>query len=134
VRLLFQIGLVAVGSAIGGLARWGVTVGTGRMFGTGFPWGTFLINVAGSFFLGWFATVLAERLVLGPGAWLKADDLRLLVAVGFTGAFTTFSTFEYESDKLIRDGDGLAGTLYLIGSVVLGLLAVRFGIMLARWR
>ena len=128
------IGLVALGSAIGGLARWGVTVGAGRLLGTAFPWGTFLINVAGSFFLGWFTTILAERLVLGPGAWLKADDLRLLIAVGFTGAFTTFSTFEYESDKLIRDGDGFAGTTYLIASVVLGLLAVRCGIMLAKWR
>lgn len=132
-HVLVQIGLVAVGSALGGLTRWGVTVAAARCLGTNFPWGTFAINVSGSLFLGWFATVLSERLV-GAGGWVRPDDLRLLVAVGFTGAYTTFSTFEYESHGLLRDGDGLAGTIYLIGSVLLGLIAVRLGIHLARWR
>jgi CrcB protein len=130
---LVQIGLVSLGSALGGLARWGLTVAAARLFGTALPWGTFVINVSGSLFLGWFATVLSERLPAG-GAWLRPDDLRLLVAVGFTGAYTTFSTFEYEANGLLGDGRGLAGTAYLIGSVVLGLLAVRLGILLARWQ
>ena len=52
VRLLAQIGLVSLGSALGGLARWGVSVGVGRLFDTAFPWGTFLINITGSLFLG----------------------------------------------------------------------------------
>jgi CrcB protein len=134
VRLLFQIGLVVLGSAIGGLARWGVTTGAARLFGTAFPWGTFCINLSGSLFLGWFMTVLSERLLLSESGWLRPDDLRLMVAVGFTGAYTTFSTFEYESHSLLRDGDGLAGMTYLFASVFLGLLAVRFGILLARWR
>jgi CrcB protein len=132
-RLLFQIGLVAFGSSLGGLARWGATAGAARLFGTAFPWGTFLINVSGSLFLGWFTTVLSDRLLLSAGSWLRPDDLRLMVAVGFTGAFTTFSTFEYESHSLLRDGDGLAGISYIFASVFLGLLAVRFGILLARW-
>jgi CrcB protein len=134
VRLLVQIGLVAVGSALGGLARWGVATGAARWFGTGFPWGTFLINISGSLFLGWFSTALAARLLLSETSWLRPDDLRLMVAVGFTGAYTTFSTFEYEAHGLLRDGDGLAGTIYMLGSVLLGLLAVRLGTNLATWR
>src|SRR5256885_4004641 len=84
VRLLTQIGLVSLGSALGGLARWGVSLGMGRLFDTAFPWGTFVINMTGSLFLGWFSAVLADRFVAREGGWLQADDLRLLVAVGFT--------------------------------------------------
>src|SRR5262249_19028570 len=131
-RLLVQIGLVSLGSALGGLARWGMTAGSARLLGTAFPWGTLAINVLGSLFLGWFSAVLSERLAPGEGAWLRPDDLRLLVAVGFTGAFTTFSTFEYEAHELLRDGDGLRGTIYLLASVTVGLLAVRLGIALGR--
>jgi CrcB protein len=134
VRLLFQIGLVSLGGTLGSLLRWGVTVGAARWFGTAFPWGTFIINISGSLFLGWFTTVLADRLVGSGWAWLKADDLRLMVAVGFTGAYTTFSTFEYESHTLLREGDGLKGMTYIFASVFLGLVAVRLGVLLARWR
>jgi CrcB protein len=130
VRLFTQIILVCIGSSLGGLARWGLTLGAGRLLGTAFPWGTLFINLSGSLFLGWFTTILSER--LPPGWWLRPEDLRLLVAVGFTGAYTTFSTFEYESHTLLRDGDGLAGASYIAGSVFLGLLAVRLGIRLAR--
>ena len=133
-RLLVQIGLVAFGSAIGGLARWGVGTAAARWLGTTFPWGTFFINISGSLFLGWFSTFLAERLVLADSSWLRKDDLHLMIAVGFTGAYTTFSTFEYESQRLLRDGDGLAGMTYMFASVFLGLVSVRLGIMLANWR
>jgi CrcB protein len=125
---------VAFGSSLGGLARWGVTAWFGRWFGTAFPWGTLFINLSGSLFLGWFFTVLEERLVLSELSWIHAGDLRLLVATGFTGAYTTFSTFEYESHRLLGDGDGLAGAAYVSGSVFLGLLAVRLGVVLARVR
>jgi CrcB protein len=124
--------LVAFGSSLGGLTRWGVTVWFGRWFGTAFPWGTLFINVSGSLFLGWFSTVLAERLVLSDTSWVRPDDLRLLVAVGFTGAYTTFSTFEYETHRLLGDGDGLAGAAYVALSVFVGLVAVRLGVLLAR--
>jgi CrcB protein len=132
VRLLCQIGLVALGSALGGLARWGIGVGTARLFGTSFPWGTFIINISGCLFLGWFSTLLAEKVVGSQSHWLREDDLRLMIAVGFTGAYTTFSTFEYEWHGLLGDGDGLSGMAYMFGSVFLGLVAVRLGMLLAR--
>ena len=132
-RVVGQILLVAVGSALGGLTRWGVGLAAGRYFGSAFPWGTFLINVSGSLFLGWFSTLLTDR-VLPESGWLRPDDLRLMLAIGFTGAYTTFSTFEYESDKMLREGDGFLGTTYLFASVFLGLVAVRCGMLLARWK
>jgi CrcB protein len=131
-RLLVQIVLVAFGSALGGLTRWGVAAAAARWLGAAFPWGTFFINISGSFFLGWFLSVLSERYVPGEKAWLRPDDLRLLLAVGFCGAYTTFSTYAFESQGLLADGDGLAGTLYMLGSVLIGLLAVRLGILLGR--
>jgi CrcB protein len=130
-RVLVQIGLVALGSALGGLSRWGVGVGAARFLGTAFPYGTFLINISGSLLLGWFLARQADRLP-GEAAWLRPDDLRLFVAVGFAGAYTTFSTFEWESHNLLRDGDALAAAIYVLGSVLLGLIAVRFGVQLAR--
>ncbi|HUY35763.1 MAG TPA: CrcB family protein [Pirellulales bacterium] len=131
-RLLFQIALVAIGSACGGLLRWGVGIGAARLFGTALPYGTFIINITGSLFLGWFSTVLADRMSLSEHPWLRPDDLRLLVAVGLIGTYTTFSTFEWETHGLIRDGERLAGTGYVLASVLLGLLAVRLGVILAR--
>jgi CrcB protein len=131
VRVLIHIGLVAFGSAVGGLTRWGVSVAAARWLGTAYPWGTLIINVSGSLFLGWLTTLLRDRLLQGVG-WLDSDALHLLIAVGFTGAYTTFSTFEYETYGLISDGRGLASMAYLAISVFLGLAAVRFGVLLAR--
>jgi fluoride exporter len=131
VHVLTQIVLVATGSALGGLLRWGIGVACGHLFGASFPWGTLFINVSGSLFLGWFSTVLSQRYLAGASTWLRPEDVQLLVAVGFTGAYTTFSTFEFEADKLWRDGHGLLSLAYLATSVVLGLAAVRVGILLA---
>jgi fluoride exporter len=132
VRVLTQIALVALGGAIGSLARWGVGLAVARWLGTQFPWGTFFINLSGCLFLGWFMTVFAERLAVAGTAWIRPDNLRLMIAVGFTGAYTTFSTFEYETNGMLREGDGLASMTYVFGSVFLGLLAVRLGVVLAR--
>ncbi|HEY1379068.1 MAG TPA: CrcB family protein [Gemmataceae bacterium] len=129
-----QIALVAFGSSLGGVTRWAVAGWFGRWFGTAFPWGTFFINITGSLFLGWFTTVMDDRLAFSESSWVRADDLRLLVAVGFTGGYTTFSTFEVESHKLLRDGNGLAAAAYIGLSVFLGLSAVWLGVKLARMR
>ena len=129
--MLTQIGLVALGSALGGLARWGIGLAVARWLNVvAFPYHTLAINVTGSLFLGWFLTRLQRT---GPMiAWLGPDDLRLLVAVGFTGAYTTFSTFEYETHRLLILGHDLAGLAYVSLSVFLGLLAVHVGVLLAR--
>jgi fluoride exporter len=133
VRVVVQIVLVAVGSAFGGLLRWGVTTAAGRWLGTGFPYGTFVINMSGSLFLGWFTTTLAERLP-ETKTWLSSDDLLLMIAVGFTGAYTTFSTYEFETYRSLESNKGLVGAIYLLGSAMLGLVAVYVGVALARWR
>lgn len=131
-RLLVQVGLVAMGSAMGGLMRWGAGNASARLFGTAFPYGTFIINITGCLFLGWCSTVLAERLASSETVWLRPDQLRLLLTVGLAGAYTTFSTFELESHGLLKDGDTAAGTMYILGSLVVGLVAIRLGILLAR--
>lgn len=126
---LTQVGCVALGSALGGLLRWGVGLTFAGWFGTGFPWGTFFINVTGCLFLGWFSAMMSERVVdLG----ISKDNLRLLIAVGLTGGYTTFSTFEFETNQLLRDGARLKSMTYVIGSVLLGLLAVQLGDYLGR--
>lgn len=132
-RVLVQGALVALGSSAGGVLRWGIGLAAARWLGTAFPYGTLIINVTGSLFLGWILTVLSERESGNVVAWLRSDDLRLAIAVGFTGAYTTFSTFEWESNGLLRDGDRGAAMIYLSGSLFLGLLAVRCGILLARY-
>jgi CrcB protein len=135
VKVLLQILLVAFGSAIGGLTRWGVSLGMERLLGTTFPWATFFINISGSLFLGWFSTILTERLVpIGDNWIIQPADLRLMIAVGFTGAYTTFSTFEYETHIKLRDGNFLIAAAYVASSVFLGLVAVYLGVKLARWR
>jgi fluoride exporter len=130
VQLFAKIVLVAIGSAIGGVARWAIGLGVGRLLGTTFPYGTLFINVTGSLILGWLYTKLDNWVI--PGKWPTAADLRLLIGVGLCGGYTTFSTFEWEGYSLLRDNMTIAGTIYLIASVVLGLIALRIGVALGR--
>jgi CrcB protein len=120
---------LAVGAAgfIGAIAR--VLVGTafGRMSVrfSNFPIGTLVINVSGSLFLGWFLTYAGSRNI--------SDTTRLAIGAGFVGAYTTFSTYMFESSRLAQGGAVLLALLNLVGSLVLGFLAVRLGILLAHW-
>lgn len=116
---------VGAGGFLGAVARYLVSVGVARVWPRPFPLGTLLINVTGSFVLGWFTTWAASRAQLDP-AW------RLLVATGFVGAYTTFSTFEYETRRLSEAGlHGLA-LLNVTASVAAGYAAVSLGVRLAR--
>jgi CrcB protein len=116
---------VAVGSALGGMLRYylGGTV-LSRISGA-FPLATFVINVTGSFIIGFFLTLVAERISL-------SQHLRLAIAVGFVGAYTTFSTFEYETARLIEEKHFMLALLNVSLSVVVGFIAVWGGIIAAR--
>lgn len=114
--------LVAAGGAAGSVLRYLATLGATRAFGTGFPWGTLAVNVAGSVTIGVLAVILT-----GPRAGLSP----LLVA-GFLGGFTTFSTFSLDALRLWQGGQaGLAGA-YVAGSVALALAGVALGAWMAR--
>jgi CrcB protein len=109
------------------MARYAVATLCARFFGTAFPIGTFVINIGGSFFLGWFLMMIRERVHV-------SDTTVLAIAVGFTGAFTAFSTYMHESNALLENGSGLKAIFNLLGSLLVGLLAVRFGMFVAqRW-
>jgi CrcB protein len=92
-----------------------------------FPWGTFWINVSGSFALGLLLTFVLER-------WPPTRFVRPFAAVGFLGAYTTFSTFGVEADLLFSAGRILIGVAYVLGSLAGGLTAAYLGITLGRWR
>jgi fluoride exporter len=103
------------------VARW-----VAALVDTRFPLGTFVINVSGSFVLGVLGTVVAQKM------FPSSEAARLALGVGFLGAFTTFSTFEYETHALFEDGSWLMATANIVASVLVGLLAVRAGIVLAK--
>jgi CrcB protein len=117
--------LIGLAGSVGSILRYVVANVSGRLFGTGFPVGTFIINISGSLFLGWFLTIIRDRMIV-------SDTVRLAVAVGFVGAYTTFSTFVYESNSLLEDGSGIKAMVNMLGSLLVGVVAVRLGIALAR--
>jgi fluoride exporter len=90
---------VAIGGALGSAARYAVSVGTARWLGVTFPWGTLIVNVAGSFAIG-----LLAALVTADGRPALGSDARAFVMVGILGGFTTFSSFSLETLNLARDG------------------------------
>lgn len=117
--------VVGLGGFVGANARFVIGEWAAEKLGTGLPYGTFIINVTGSFILGLFGTL---ALSLG---W--SQNWRQLVAIGFVGAYTTFSTFEYETLQLIVNGGRYrAAAMNLAGSVVAGFFAAWLGIILAR--
>ncbi len=117
--------VVGIGGALGAVARYGVALIVARLWSRDFPLATLLINVSGSFALGFFATFAAERSSIDP-LW------RLLIATGFVGAYTTFSTFEYETHRLTEAGASWWAAGNVLGSVAAGFVAVHLGVWLAR--
>ena len=117
---------IGLGGFVGANARHLVSNLAARLAGVGFPYGTFFINVSGSFLLGVILTILAERTL--P----FSQEIRLAVAVGFLGAYTTFSTFEYETGALLKDGEWLFAGMNIVLSVVIGFVALKLGEMLAK--
>ncbi|MBF0343124.1 MAG: fluoride efflux transporter CrcB [Nitrospirae bacterium] len=117
--------IVGTGGFVGAIVRFILGGWIAQRWGRGYPLGTFVINVSGSFFIGLLMTLFTERLTANP-QW------RLLLVVGFLGAYTTFSTFEYETGALVRDGEFLFAALNVIFSVFAGFIALRMGEVLAK--
>ena len=117
---------IAIGSALGGGARYWCSGIAARLIGETFPWGTLIVNVIGSFIIGFFATLT------GPdGRMLVPSLARQFVMIGLCGGFTTFSSFSLQTLNLTTDGEYLYAGLNIVLSVVLCLLAVWLGSILA---
>jgi CrcB protein len=117
--------LISAGAVLGANARYWLGDWAAQKWGSSFPYGTLLINVTGSLLLGFFMTLATERLILDP-RW------RLFFAVGFLGAYTTFSTFSFESFNLLFKGQWLLGLANLLGSTLIGVLAVGLGVFFGK--
>lgn len=115
---------IGVGGFLGAIARFALGQLIGTINQTAFPWGTLTINLLGSFVLGFFLTVALEQLS-------TSAELRLGIATGFLGAFTTFSTFMMEAFSLFEAGMPGLAISYLLSSLVLGLICVWLGVTLA---
>ncbi len=116
--------LIAVFGAIGTLARYGLGGVVQIKMGGTFPYGTLLINLTGCFFLGLIGQLTLNRMIISP-------EWRMAIAVGFFGGYTTFSSFGWETAKMLETGEWLRATTYVTASVVLGLLLSVAGIRLA---
>src|ERR671927_1681914 len=110
---------VALGSTLGGMARFWCSGAAARLFGETFPWGTLVVNVAGSFIIGLFATLT------GPdGRFIVPPEARIFVLVGFTGGYTTFSSFSLQTLTLARDGEWFRAGANIVLSAVACLASV----------
>ncbi|GAB6173032.1 fluoride efflux transporter CrcB [Paradesulfitobacterium aromaticivorans] len=116
---------VALGGALGALARYGLGAWISGRWSQGFPLHTFLINISGAFLLGFLNILFIERLTVSP-------LVRLGIGVGFLGAYTTFSTFGYEVITLLQGGSLLTAALYTGSSILVGFTGVALGVGLAR--
>lgn len=118
---------IALGGALGSVARYGCSSLIANLFGQTFPLGTLVINIAGSFVIGLFATLT------GPdGRVMVSGDIRQFVTIGLCGGFTTFSSFSYQTLTLAQDGEYLRAGLNVTASVVLCLFAVWLGFVAAQ--
>lgn len=116
--------LIAVFGAVGTLFRYSIQVFTQVQTGSAFPWGTLLINLTGCFLLGLVGQITLNRMMVSP-------DWRIAITVGFFGGYTTFSSFGWETAKMLEGGEWLPATGYVAASVVIGLLLSVAGIRLA---
>jgi CrcB protein len=116
---------IALGAVPGALSRYYITIFAARWLGTAFPFGTFFINLTGAFVMGFFVTFTLERAIASP-------DLRLLIAVGFLGSYTTFSTYALDTAALLRTSSLVSSLFYWAGSAALGFLCLELGSFLAK--
>ncbi len=118
---------IGIGGFLGANARYWLGGCLNGRWGSTFPYGTFVVNIIGSFFLGLFVTLITERYIVSN------PNLHLLVAIGFIGSYTTFSTFEYETFALANSGSYFQALLNVALNLFVGFVAVWLGARLARF-
>lgn len=123
--MVSAIASIAAGGALGSVARYGVNVAAGKVLGLGFPYGTMIVNIAGSFLIGAIIAVFAHF-------WQPPENVKLFIVTGFLGGFTTFSTFSLDFSALWERHDYLAGALYIGGSIILSIAALFAAMALVR--
>ena len=116
---------IAAGGALGAVSRFCLGNLISRIIGSALPYGTFVINIVGCFFMGLIMTMIIERGMLSA-AW------RLLLCVGFLGGFTTFSSFGYETLMLLQEDKIVAALAYVGGSIILGLMSAALGVAVGK--
>jgi CrcB protein len=116
---------ISLGAIAGAWSRYYLGLGFNQWLGTAFPFGTLFINLSGCFVMGFFVTLALERTVISA-------ELRLTIAVGFLGSYTTFSSYQLEAEKLWTNCSWEITLLYWIGSSLLGVLLLELGSYLAR--
>lgn len=117
--------MIALGGALGAIARYEVAARIQSRIVSTFPWGTFVVNVSGCFIMGVVTTILAEKVGLH-------QNWRFLVPIGFIGAYTTFSTFELETYRAVVTGGMTTGLANVLGSVAVGYMALWLGVVTAK--
>jgi len=117
--------IIGLGGFLGAIARYIVALWIGQRWGRTFPLGTFVVNVSGSFLISLLMSLFTERFMVNP-------QLRLFLVIGFLGAYTTFSTFEYETGNLVKDGEWSMALANVILSVLAGFVALKFGETIAK--
>lgn len=117
--------IIALGGGLGSVARYLVGTVVADRLGTKVPYGTFVINMSACIVIGFSIAFLGKRTDLSP-------DWRYLIPIGFVGAYSTFSTFEWEAFTNLQNGAFFTASLYVVSSIVLGLVAVWLGALVAR--
>ena len=116
---------VALGGAVGSVARFGFNLAAPRLLGADFPWATLIVNILGSLIMGFLAAFLAEK-------YADQADLRLFLLTGVLGGFTTFSAFSLDVFNLVQRGESSTAMIYASASVVLSIVAVFAGFVVSR--
>lgn len=122
---IINLAIVGAGGFLGAIARFAIASWVGQKWGRSFPLGTFFVNVSGSFFIGLLMSLFTEKFMVN-------QQWRLLLVVGFLGAYTTFSTFEYETGGLIKDGEWFIALMNVVFSVIAGFIALKVGEVIAK--
>lgn len=122
---MLRLFLLGVAGAAGTISRYVLGGWTHQLFGTAFPYGTLVVNISGCLVVGFVGTLVEERLFFSP-------NLRTALLIGFLGAFTTFSSFAYETWALFKDGEIMMAGLNVLASVVTCFVGLMIGVFLAR--